>query len=134
MADSSVLRAPYSVNVDSASLRMWGLGGSGYSVNLTTPLDSRWTESFRLLEADFGCAWRFYLDSTHGAVAFSCGSAAVAAEVLEALERLVQSTNRHANDRSRERQFAESGAALARETVESLRPDVRMTGSGLTGR
>ena len=76
------------VAVDRPSVKLWGMARSGYSVQLAGKIGAWWAESFRRIEAERRGAWRFYLDSEHGAVAFASGPQAVD-QALDRLEELV---------------------------------------------
>ncbi len=109
MPDISVAIREYDVAVDRASLKAsemghWG-AGTGYSVELTGPIDGRWLESYRVLRTDSPSFFRFYFEAPSRTVLFTCRVGDIPSDVgsvLEILDSLIALTNRYASAASSE--------------------------------
>lgn len=81
------------IGVDRPSLKVWGMGHTGYSVRLHGYVGAGWIEGFRRAVSELGMPWRFYLDAKHGVIAFGCDRE-LTAKALDRLEEIVAVTNR----------------------------------------
>ncbi len=88
----------YDVSVDRDSVATWDLGrdGTGFAVQLSGPVDERWTRCYTLARVHTPGFGRFHLDPEKKIVWFACRSddnPGKIQPVLDALVRLVTAAN-----------------------------------------
>ncbi|HEY3203661.1 MAG TPA: hypothetical protein VGL03_08370 [Thermoanaerobaculia bacterium] len=77
------------VSIDTSTLRGETAGtDTRYTIALVGPVDERWTEAYRIVQAESTGYRRFHLDPSKRAISFSCRIVDGPAQVFEVLERL----------------------------------------------
>jgi hypothetical protein len=80
------------VSFDAGTLRVWGMAGSGFSVNLIGPVTVDWAAEFREAEKTLILGHHFHLEQERRVVAFHCEPSSVEG-VLGELVDLVNIVN-----------------------------------------